>query len=266
MDTKDKHCLNCGSKLYEGNYCHICGQDASTGRLTVKKMSVAFVSGMTRLNGPFLNTVRTLIIKPWRVVSDYIHGRRAPYTAPVQLLILLTFFTLIVSSMMDGANVESGLRDTLGHIRIVAADGQAANVINTVCTYLFTSLTWIYILIVIPAIPALYIVHRLAGIRKFNMAEYLVGGIYMSCFVLLVGLIIKPFDILFGYQSMPLYIVKFIFLFSILFIAIYKSFRSSNKRWAVKIAFIALFVLLTLLAYLLAFVALVAIHVLSAGQ
>lgn len=103
MKTNDKNhkvCLNCGSEFVDdSNYCHVCGQSVSTERLSTGNFFVSIVSRLSRINKGVIFTCYNLLIHPWDVISDYIKGKRVKYTAPVQLLIILSFITVVFSAL-----------------------------------------------------------------------------------------------------------------------------------------------------------------------
>ena len=251
LDGKEKFCLNCGTKLHDGNYCHICGQPASAGRLTTKNLGIHILSGLTRINKQFLTTILNLTYRPWRVAADYIKGKRARYVAPVQLLIVLIFISLAITSFMGR---EWGLSERYGQLNLVNGDSATAAGINYVARYLITSLTWVYLLMLIPTIPVLRLFHRMAGIKKYNTAEYIVAALYMSCFILTMSIIFQIPSIIARAMpgsdfTMPKGLLLAIVL-TMFCISFYKSLGASKKGVVTKILMLMLFVLSTFIFYL----------------
>lgn len=258
-----RHCLNCGAKLYEGNYCHICGQAATTGRLSTRNLGLHILAGVTRINKTFLRTVGNLLVHPWRVVADYIRGRRVAYVAPVQLLLVLAFIDLVVSSFLFGAGDDSRLSAAFGGVNLIGGTGVMVTFVNDLFRHLVTSTTWIFMLMLIPAIPVLRLTHRLVGVTKYNLAEYIVAALYFSCFILLVPLVAAPLTLLGDAVKTAVTSVELLYLLIMPAIAVYKSLSSSPKSPAVKIAALGLFLLLSVLTYVLLLLLVLALHVVT---
>lgn len=260
-------CLNCGATLHPGNYCHMCGQPADTGRLTAANLGVTVLSGLTRINRKFLFTIRNLLTRPWRVVSDYIGGRRSAYTAPVQLLIVLVFIQVAVASMFGQ---ESSLASVYGNTRFIEAPGAVFTAINAVVRFLITSVTFLYIIVLIPAVPLVRFFHRRLGIRRYNLAEYVVAALYMSCFILaatmLLNLPLRVFDYLCPGKTFVGTLIIFLVVMTVFVRALYKSFASSSKKRFAKVTAIVLFLVVTVVFYLCLFVLFFMIHELSKGH
>lgn len=95
-------CANCAAPL-QGPFCHACGQS----RQEVDRAFLPLVSdaldGVLAWDGRLLCTVRSLYARPGRVARDYMDGRRARYSPPVRLY-------LIVSLVFFAVMTWSGLR------------------------------------------------------------------------------------------------------------------------------------------------------------
>lgn len=269
MDSENKsienaRCLNCGATLYEGNFCHICGQPANTGRLTTKNMGVVILSSLTRINKHFLHTIKCLMLRPWKVIADYINGKRVAYTAPVQLLIVLAFLVVALNSLIGE---DMGLKGNDEHFTFLAGDGVLVSGINSLFRTIASSLTLIFLLMLIPAVPVLQLVHRMAGIRKYNLAEYIVGALYVSCFILAADLVSLPLDLLdkrwLGTEGNLSLYVEGGFTLVILLTALYRSMASSKRGKVAKWLLILLFFVLCCLFYMFIFVAVYVVHDIS---
>ena len=98
METKT--CLNCGT-VYQGNYCHKCGQPITTRRLSTKDFIITFLSSIIRMNKGFMFTCAKLVFKPWVVIADYVKGKRIIYTNPIQLLFVLCFIAVMINGCKE---------------------------------------------------------------------------------------------------------------------------------------------------------------------
>lgn len=110
-----KICKNCGIENdVNAKYCSECGQSLSVGRLQPKTFFAEIMSGLLRLNRGMLFTSWNLLIHPWKVIRDYIHGKRISYTPPVNLLILLMFILALLEKFgrtMSGIVVKESVPD-----------------------------------------------------------------------------------------------------------------------------------------------------------
>ena len=191
-DRQPKHCLNCGAPLaVGGKYCHQCGQAAHTQRLTAKNFVAEAFMRLTRLNKGVVFTCCNLLVRPWRVIADYICGRRVIYTDPVQLLLVLTFLTVAIGAIL---NVSSPDDAPSGVFRIFDTSTVGGNIAESLTRTLLTSTVIQYLVVFLPAIPVLMLVNRRKGQARYNLAEYLLAANYMSDAVLLFQLLAGPFD------------------------------------------------------------------------
>lgn len=263
---RSNRCLNCGALLHEGNFCHICGQHVSTGRLTTKNLGVNILSGLTRINGRFLYTVKELFLHPWRVINEYIKGRRTAYISPVQLLIVLVFIDVCVKSFLGHQSNDSNI---LGTITFIGGDSVVASGVNTVVRYILSSFTWLYILLLIPALPIVRMSHKMMGINKFNTAEYIVAALYLSCFILLTSTIIQfPRDLIDGTGERSVFIssvITALWVFVVFSVAFYKSLASTSRGAVAKCLITVFNTLACLVFYFILLMVLMAIHILSTG-
>ena len=93
-----ENCLNCGEVL-TGQHCAHCGQRA--------KVRVLSLWGMTRdLLGDFLDwdariwrTLRPLAFSPGRLTQEYLRGRRASYTPPFRMYVILSVAFFLIASL-----------------------------------------------------------------------------------------------------------------------------------------------------------------------
>ena len=103
-DLEKSHtCQNC-SHVYQGNYCPLCGQAASTSKLSPKNLLDSTLAVWDFNNRSVLGTVTALLYRPGHFIRDYLKGHRAPYYAPIKLL----FFLCVVFAV----EVEFGIIKT----------------------------------------------------------------------------------------------------------------------------------------------------------
>ena len=240
-----KECLNCGTLISEGmNYCHHCGQRVSVKRLTGKSVTISIFSGLTRINKGVLYTCYCLLLRPWRVISNYIKGRRIRYINPIQLLLILTFLTMAISSLYAQPNVSNISEDYQ-----LFKDYLFFNIIlNKIIKFLHDSVVVQYLLIFVPVIPALNIITREHGQPKYNFAELLLASIYMSDAVLILQLIVGPLD---TYLPTSSTFLTYGYILIIGTMGIYKTQMRLKRKRLQLISKIILFFLITISIYLL---------------
>ena len=93
-----QRCHNCGTEFAD-NFCPRCGQRAGVGRVGWSSISdnIAILWGLDSRS--LFYTLVQLIGRPGYLVRDYISGRRQVSFPPVNMLVLVTFFIVIVESV-----------------------------------------------------------------------------------------------------------------------------------------------------------------------
>jgi len=89
-------CLNCEQPLLE-RYCSHCGQDSRNHARSLGGVLHELVESLIHLDSAFWRTLRPLLLKPGEVSYQYLRGRRACYTPPFRLYVLvsLAFFAAV---------------------------------------------------------------------------------------------------------------------------------------------------------------------------
>ncbi|MDG1477531.1 MAG: DUF3667 domain-containing protein [Vicingaceae bacterium] len=79
-------CRNCGESITK-NFCSNCGEQQYK-RIEMKDMVGDFLSNVVTLEGPILQTVKDLTIRPGKMINAYVNGKRKGYYKPFQYYIL----------------------------------------------------------------------------------------------------------------------------------------------------------------------------------
>lgn len=236
----ERICCNCGTgNPSDSAYCRHCGQSMSVGRLRTRSFLMDVVSSLLRLNRGILYTWGHLLWHPWKVIRDYIKGKRVAYTPPVNLIILLIFIMTLLErfgSAIEGKVSESpDLTGTSGWYRVGVSIGEFFRGPSAVAE----------IIVYIPALFAVWLVYRRLGARRYNMAEYLAAVIYMSDALLLFGIITYPLSIIAGETVYNM--LNFLYTMVMGLIGLYIAFPGGSKMSGVRHNIY--FVLLSLLIY-----------------
>ena len=94
-------CKNCDTK-FQGNYCFNCGQKKVIERLNIKEIWNSLISSIINYEAGFLRTLFFLTIKPKKIITDYIIGKRKSYFNPIKLLFMvLTIKTFIEINILN---------------------------------------------------------------------------------------------------------------------------------------------------------------------
>jgi Protein of unknown function (DUF3667) len=99
-----RKCMNCGAEL-RGDYCSNCGQSSNTTQLRFGKMVKEVFAGLVDFDKPLYRTLIGLTIRPGKITSDYVDGKRKHYTNPIKY-ILSTSAILILAIKFRGTIVE----------------------------------------------------------------------------------------------------------------------------------------------------------------
>lgn len=210
-------------------------------RLDNRTFFIGLVSGLSRINKGFLFTAWNLLIRPWRVIRDYICCRRVRYVSPVSMLILVCFISAVLGALVSAEShptvtADIDRPDIPLIYRIMLSAGQFF-----LSNALAQNLT-----IYIPALLAIPIVYRRHGAMKYNLAEYLTAMIYMASSFLIFDIVSLPLSAL----SETLYSsASLCYSIVICALSMYHAFPGTSVRS--RVARFALYLLVVLLIYVL---------------
>lgn len=88
-------CLNCGAEVPD-KFCSQCGQKSTVKRLSWKNFIEEGLHFLTHIDKHFLETTRQLVVRPGKVMKQYIDGRRKSYTMPMTFLIVWIALYLLI--------------------------------------------------------------------------------------------------------------------------------------------------------------------------
>lgn len=104
---KHPHCLNCGFRVEDFNFCPECGQPNTDRKLTLWQFIRDFFDDYFTFDSRFFRSVGPLVVKPGHLTREYLDGRRFRYILPMRLYLFTTFlffFILAAHSKMQANN------------------------------------------------------------------------------------------------------------------------------------------------------------------
>lgn len=219
-EEKIKYCLNCGTEIND-NFCPHCGQSASTpSKLKMKNFGKGLLMSFGRLTPGFLNTAKGLMIHPWKVISDHIHGKHIPYSPPITMVIQIFLYATIIYAGVD-AIMGTDLHEEES---LFGYEGS-----NAFLKMMDHSVVFSTLFIGIPVCFGVYVAYYRHGAKKYNFAEYLAAFFYLFAAISLWDTFFELVNLIpgIGFDATSLTLV-IAFFFSI--VILLKAFPQ-KKRW-----------------------------------
>src|SRR6266852_5237011 len=104
------HCENCGAQL-TGRYCAQCGQAAVDYRRSFRHVIVDVLDSFLNWDSKFFATIALLIVKPWRLTTEFLAGKRVRYVHPLRLYLLASILFFFVVNYWAKAIPQDKLSD-----------------------------------------------------------------------------------------------------------------------------------------------------------
>jgi hypothetical protein len=103
-----ENCLNCGEVL-TGQHCAHCGQRASVRVISLWSMLTDLVGDLVDWDSRVWRTLRPLAFKPGWLTQQFLIGRRAAFTPPFRMYLILSLVFFLVASFDDpGQAIQIG--------------------------------------------------------------------------------------------------------------------------------------------------------------
>ncbi|MFO1407573.1 MAG: DUF4286 family protein [Steroidobacteraceae bacterium] len=133
-----ENCLNCGEVL-TGQHCSHCGQRARVRVLSLWGLTRDLLDDVLDWDARIWRTLRPLAFQPGRLTIDYLRGKRASYTPPFRMYLLLSvaFFVVATFGSDPGSVVhfnvdkDGGTNFQIGPGESPPADGAAGGAAKT---------------------------------------------------------------------------------------------------------------------------------------
>jgi len=123
-----ENCLNCGEVL-TGQHCSHCGQRATVRVLSLWGMLRDVLGDITNFDSRLWRTLVPLAFRPGLLTQDFLRGRRASYTPPFRMYLILSvaFFLLATLGGNPGSDLTFNVDDKGGaNLQINPGDGEGA--------------------------------------------------------------------------------------------------------------------------------------------
>jgi hypothetical protein len=195
-------------------------QENTPQRLQLRSFLKQSVWGLFSVESGFFYTAFRLMVKPWAVVRDYIHGDRARYMAPVNMLVAILVYITLFTTLLEIDEQVFGVKLSFGY----ESDDSNPNSVWVKLVKLFfkaiSSQEFTYALMCPPIMLAVWLTYYRFGGRRFNAAEYLVAALYMLCSFLVYDFLYLVFTLL----GINLYSMEFIVPAILGYIALHQAF------------------------------------------
>jgi hypothetical protein len=118
-----ENCLNCGEVL-TGQHCSHCGQRATVQVISLWGLIKDFLGDVFDWDSRIWRTLRPLAFRPGLLTQEFLRGRRAHYTPPFRMYLILSVVFFLMASIFDpGKDIAFNLGD--GGASLTIDDDQA---------------------------------------------------------------------------------------------------------------------------------------------
>jgi hypothetical protein len=119
-----ENCLNCGEVL-TGQHCSHCGQHSRVRVLSLWGLTRDVIGDLLDADSRVWRTLWPLAFRPGLLTQEFLRGRRASYTPPFRMYLVLSLVFFVVASFSDpGSDVALQLDE--GGTNIQIRDGRQA--------------------------------------------------------------------------------------------------------------------------------------------
>jgi hypothetical protein len=114
--TTEVTCPRCGSSA-DGKYCANCGTRLTQRRdLSVKHYLREVFAAITDIDSVFIGTFRTLLARPGRLSTEYLHGDRHRYLQPFRVFLLCNVVYFLFATQYGSTVLTTSLRGQVGEM------------------------------------------------------------------------------------------------------------------------------------------------------
>ncbi len=121
-----ENCLNCGEVL-TGQHCSHCGQHAKVRVLSLWGLIKDVLGDVFDVDSRVWRTLWPLAFRPGLLTQEYLRGRRARYTPPFRMYLVLSLVFFVLASLSDpGSDVALQLDDNGTNIQLRPGGSESA--------------------------------------------------------------------------------------------------------------------------------------------
>lgn len=102
-------CLNCGAEI-QHLFCPFCGQKKDVEKVNWHSILHEIAHFFTHIEKGFINTSFQLLIRPGRVITEYLEGKRKKYHKPVSFFLIWAAIRLVTYSTISDLMHYENLR------------------------------------------------------------------------------------------------------------------------------------------------------------
>jgi Protein of unknown function (DUF3667)/Domain of unknown function (DUF4286) len=95
-----ENCLNCGEVL-TGQHCSHCGQRSKVQVISLWGLVKDFLGDVFDWDSRIWRTLRPLAFRPGLLTQEFLRGRRAHYTPPFRMYLILSVVFFLIASIFD---------------------------------------------------------------------------------------------------------------------------------------------------------------------
>ncbi len=199
-------CISCEHEHNE-NFCPNCGEKSGIERITFFSILGSTFSIITNMDKGLLFNFKAMFLKPKKITTDYINGKRKGILNPVTYLIVAISLYLIVITIFQIPHEPENIKSTSKPEKLYFAV-EAGRFIRKYLKYF-----WIFS--ILPLGLSLKIVFG-----KYNYPEHLAISSFIIAQATMVGI--------FSYLLFKTFIVKDPLVLSTMFFLIFKIFKTDN--------------------------------------
>lgn len=194
-------CKNCGNN-FQGDFCNSCGQKNIKNRFTIKEIVNETIGVFTNYDSGLKVTIKEMFLDPFKLINNYLNGKRIVYYNPFKLLILVVFIKgFIIKSVIKLDEFKQFVNDDF-------------YVFYQIILYLITFSLFSFIFF---------------RKQSYNFPEHIVINVFYHATIGLVFILIKSLEFLFNFKN-NIFISVFIMTGEIVFFLYYyyKIFKGKN--------------------------------------
>ena len=221
------NCKNCRTTLIQqADYCHNCGALSVTDRITFKKIVSQGFSDLFGWDSSYWQTLKTMALKPEKVIHSFLSGVRKQYLNPFRfLLIALTISVVVFNLFADEFLLLMEQSSTSVNEFLYGKDGLSEEQIaiqeqwgDAYSSFLLKNYTIIMTLF----LPVYALMSKFSFRRQHNFGEHVVMNAYLQGFIYIFSSLFFLLSFLINPLIYNLSLLITIIIYMYVFIRIYQ--------------------------------------------